>query len=56
MPIGISYVAAYRSVGSVWAILCSIITVLYSNVPMGTYCFVSCYLFPLENVDIRLRL
>ena len=56
MPIGISDVAAYHSVGPVWVILCFVITVLYSDVPTGTYCFVSCYPFPLKDASIRLRL
>ena len=53
MPIGISDVAAYRSVGPVWVILRSNITVLYSDVPTSTYCFVYCYPFPLEDADTR---
>ena len=49
MPIGIFDAIAYRSVGPVWVILYSVITVLYSDVPTGTYCSVSCYPFILEN-------
>ena len=56
MPIKIYAVVAYRSVGPVWVILCSVITVMYSNVPMGTYCSISRYPLPLENAGIRLRL
>ena len=56
MPIGISDVVAYHSVGSIWVILCSVITVIFSDVPMSTYCYVSCCLFPLENASIRFRL
>ena len=56
MPIGISDAAAYRYVGPILVILCSVIIVLYSDVPTGTYCFVSCYPFPLENAGIRLWL
>ena len=53
MLIGISDAVAYRSVGPVWVILCSIITVLYSDVPTGTYCSGFCYPFPLEDVGIH---
>ena len=56
MPIGISDDAAYRSVGPVWVILYSVITLLYSDVPTGTYCSVCRYPFPLEDAGIRLRL
>ena len=56
MPIGISYATTYRFVVPVRVILCSIITILYSDVPIDTYCFVSRYLFPLENAGIRLQL
>ena len=64
MPIGIYDAAAYRSIGPVlghylgpvWVIPYSVITVLYSDVLTGSYCFVSCYPFPLENAGIRLRL
>ena len=56
MPIGISDATTYRSVGPVWVILCSVITVLYSDVPTSTYCSVSHYPFLLEDVGIMLRL
>ena len=56
MPIGISDATVYCSVGPVWVILCSVITILYSDVPTGTYCYVSHYPFPLEDVGIRFRL
>ena len=64
MPIWISDVAAYCSIGPIWGhylgpiwvILYSVITVLYSDVPMGTYCFVSRYPFPLEDASIRFRI
>ena len=56
MPIGISNVVAYCSVGPVWVILFSVIIILYSDVPTSTYCYVSCYPFPLEEVDIRFQL
>ena len=56
MPIRISDVAAYYFVGPVWVILCSVITVLYSNVRTSTYCSISLYPFPLEDVSIRLQL
>ena len=42
MPIGISDAATYCSIGPIWVILCSVITVLHSDVPMGTYFSVSC--------------
>ena len=54
MSIGISNVAAYHSIGPVWVILCSVITVLYIDVPTSTYCCASRYPFPLENASIRL--
>ena len=38
--------------GPVWVILCYVITVLYSDVPMGTYCSVSRYPFPLEDASV----
>ena len=41
MPIGISDVVTYHFIGPVWVILCFVITVLYNDVPMGTYCSVS---------------
>ena len=53
MLIGISDVVAYRSVVPVWVILCSIITVLYSDVPADTYCSGSRYPFPLEDLGIQ---
>ena len=53
MPMGISDVASHRFVGLVWVILCSVITVLHSDVPIGTYCSVSRYPFPLEDAGIR---
>ena len=56
MPIGISDAATYRSIGPVWIILYSVITVIYNDIPTGTYCFVSCYPFPLKDAGIRLRL
>ena len=56
MPIGISDVVAYRSVGLVWVILYSVITVMYNDVPTGTYCSASRYPFPLEDAGIRLWL
>ena len=56
MHIGISDAATYCSIGPVWVILCFIITVLYCDVPMGIYCYISRYPFPLENADIRFRL
>ena len=56
MPIEIFDATTYRYVGPVWVILRSVIIVLYSDVPTGTYCCVSCYQFPLENAGIRLRL
>ena len=56
MLIKISDAASYSSIGPIWVILCSAITVLYSDVPKGTYCSVSRYQFPLEDVGIRLRL
>ena len=40
MPIGISDAAAYSFVGLIWVILSFVITVLYSDVPTGTYCYV----------------
>ena len=39
--------------GHVWVILCPVITVLYSDVPMSIYCSVSHYPFPLENASIK---
>ena len=56
MLIGISDAATYRSVGPVWVILCSVITVMYSDIPTGNYCSISCYPFPLKDASIRLRL
>ena len=56
MPIGIYDVAAYCSIGLVWVILCSVITVLHSDVPTGTYCSVSRYPFPLEDAGISFQL
>ena len=56
MLIWISNAAAYHSIGPFWVILCLVITVLYSDVPTGTYCSVSRYPFPLEDANIRLRL
>ena len=56
MHIGISDAVAYCSVGPVWVILCSVITVLYSDVPTSTYCSVSRYPFPLEDAGISFRL
>ena len=56
MPIEISDATAYRSVIPVWVILCSVIIVMYSDIPMGTYCSFSRYPFPLENASIRLWL
>ena len=56
MPIGISDAAVYRFVGPVLVILCSVIIVLYSDVPTGTYCSVTCYSFSLEDVGLRFRL
>ena len=53
MPIRIYDAAAYLSVGPIWVILCSIITVLHSDVPTGTYCYVSRYPFPLESIGKR---
>ena len=54
MPIGISDATTYRSIGPVWVILYYVITILYSDVPTGTYCYVSRYPFPLEHVGIKL--
>ena len=56
MPIRISDDVAYRSIGPVWVILCYAITVMYNDVPTGTYCSVSGYPFSLEDTCIRLRL
>ena len=56
MPIEIYDDAAYHSVGPVWVILYSVITVMHSDVPTGTYCSVSRYPFPLEDAGIRLWL
>ena len=56
MPIGISNVVAYRSIRPVWVILCSVITVQYSDVPTGTYYSTPRYPFPLEDAGIRLQL
>ena len=42
--------------GPVWVILCSVITVLYNDVPTCAYCYVSRYPFPLEDAGIRFRL
>ena len=56
MPIGISKASAYHYVGPVLVILCSVITILYSDVPTGAYCSFSHYPFPLENAGIGLRL
>ena len=61
MPIGISDAAAYHSVspfwvitwapfGSYFALLSLSCTVMYLQ---GTYCFVSCYPFPLKDAGLR---
>ena len=50
MPIGISDAADYRFVGPVWVILCSVITVMYSDV-----LWVLIVLFPLSISIGRFR-
>ena len=56
MPIGVSDATTYCFVGPFWVILCSVITILYSDVFTSTYCYVSHYPLPLEDASIRLRL